>query len=220
MSNEPATRDLLVLVADRNMEMAVRGVLARRKSLGIRQVTVDVRRHPEHDCGCRQGGVEFLSVFIGQYQHALLVFDREGCGQDEDPAEQIESELQGALAGAGWGDRAAVIVPDPELEIWVWSESPHVETELGWSGQQPGLREWLCERGFLEVGQVKPARPKEALEAALRAVGKSRSSALFGALAERVSLKKCEDRAFVKLRATLGGWFSAASATVEGSEDE
>jgi len=220
MSNEPATRDLLVLVADRNMEMAVRGVLGRRKSLGIRQVTVDVRRHPEHDYGCRQGGVEFLSVFIGQYQHALLVFDREGCGQDEDSAEQIESELQGVLAGAGWGNRASVIVPDPELEIWVWSESPHVETELGWSGRRPSLREWLCERGFLEAGQVKPARPKEALEAALREVGKSRSSALFGALAERVSLRKCEDRAFLKLRRILGDWFSAESAVLQGSEDD
>jgi hypothetical protein len=220
MINEPAKRDLLVLVADRNMEMAVRGVLARTKSLGIRQVTADVRRHPDHDCGCRQGGVEFLSVFIGQYQHALLVFDREGCGQDEDPSEQIESELQGALAGTGWGDRAAVIVPDPELEIWVWSDSPHVETELGWFGRQPSLREWLCEKGFLEVGQVKPARPKEALEAALRAVGKSRSSALFAALAERVSVRKCGDRAFLKLKTTLRYWFSAGSVSVQGSEDD
>lgn len=219
MSNEPAKRDLLVLVADRNMEMAVRGVLARRKSLGIRQVTADVRRHPEHDCGCRQGGVEFLSVFVGQYQHALLVFDREGCGQ-EDPAERIESELEGALATTGWGDHAAVVVPDPELEIWVWSDSPHVERELGWSGRQPTLREWLCEKGFLGAGQIKPARPKEAMQAALREVGKSRSSALFAALAERVSLKKCEDRAFLKLRATLACWFSAESATVEESEDD
>jgi hypothetical protein len=220
MSNEPAKRDLLVLVADRNMEMAVRGVLARSKSLGIRQVTADVRRHPEHDCGCRQSGVEFLTVFIGQYGHALLVFDREGCGQDEDPAEDIESELEGALKKAGWEDRAAVIVPDPELEVWVWGDSPHVERELGWSGRQPTLREWLYEKGFLGAGQIKPARPKEAMEAALREVGKSRSSALFATLAERVSLKKCDDRAFLKLRTTLGNWFSAESATVEESEDD
>ena len=220
MTNEPAQKDLLVLVADRNMEMAVRGVLTRRRSLGIRQITVDVRRHPEHDSGCRQGGTEFLSVFIGQYQHALLVFDREGCGQDEDPGERIESELEQALAGTGWGDRAAVIVPDPELEIWVWSNSPHVETELGWSGRQPGLREWLREKGFLEAEQAKPARPKEALEAALREVGKSRSSALFAALSKRISLRKCEDRAFVKLKTTLGDWFPAGSVRVQGSEDD
>ncbi len=220
MIGEAARKDLLVLVADRNMEMAVRGIITRRKSLGIRQVTVEVHRHPEHDCGCRQGGVEFLSVFLGLYQRALVVFDREGCGQDEQPAERIELEMERSLAGAGWGDRTAVIVPDPELEIWVWGDSPHVESELGWSGRQPRLREWLCEKGFLKPGQVKPARPKEALEAALREVGKSRSSALFGALAEKVSLRRCEDRAFVKLRRVLGDWFSAESATLQGSEDD
>lgn len=220
MSDELARKDLLVLVADRNMEMAVRGVLARGKSLGIRQVSADVRRHPEHDSGCWQGGVEFLTVFIQQYRHALLVFDREGCGQDEDPAEHIESELEGDLERAGWGDRAAVIVPDPELEVWVWSDSPHVERELGWSGRQPNLHAWLCEEGYLQPGQIKPSRPKEALEAALREVGKSRSSALFAALAERVSLKKCQDRAFIKLKEMLGGWFPAESATVQGNEGE
>jgi hypothetical protein len=209
MSAPADKRDLLVLVADRNMEMAVRGVLAREKSLGIRQVTADVHRHPEHDCGCRQAGVEFLNVFVGRYAHALLMFDREGCGQEEGLTEDIESELEMALASTGWANRAAAIVLDPELEIWVWNDSPHVEKELGWSGRQPDLQTWLCQRGFLQPGQIKPARPKEALEAALRQLGRSRSSALFAGLARKVSLKKCKDRAFVKLRTALRDWFPA-----------
>jgi len=75
-----ARRDLVVLVADRDMEAAIGGMLRRHASLGIRPVIPDIRRHPEKDCGCRTGGIEFLSPFVNQYDHALLMFDFEGCG--------------------------------------------------------------------------------------------------------------------------------------------
>jgi hypothetical protein len=32
-----------------------------------------------------------------------------------------------ALFTSGWENRAAAVVLDPELEIWVWSDSPEVE---------------------------------------------------------------------------------------------
>jgi len=107
---------------------------------------------------------------------------------------------------AGW-ERRAVIVNDPELDNWAWSRSPHLPGLLGWNLEHD-MREWLVERGFLDrAEQAKPRRPKEALEAVLAFVKKPRSSALYRAIAEKVSLTHCEDPAFAKLRATLREWF-------------
>lgn len=46
--------------------------------------------------------------------------------------------------------------------------SPEVDKVLGWSGRLPGLRDWLAQEAWMDAGASKPARPKEALQAALR----------------------------------------------------
>lgn len=108
----------------------------------------------------------------------------------------------------GWGDRAAAIVIEPELEAWVWSISKQVDEKLGWSNRSPKLREWLQrETAFWPADQAKPARPKEAMEKALREVRKPRSSSIFEDLAKSVSLKGCSDPAFAKLTGKLVEWF-------------
>jgi hypothetical protein len=135
------------------------------------------------------------------------MFDREGCGNERLSGVDLEAEVEGRLQVNGWGYRAKAVVIDPELESWVWSDSPEVEKTLGWTGRTPVLRSWLNENGFLEAGVAKPARPKEALEAILRVVRKPRSSAIYQELARSVSLKRCVDAAFARLRATLQGWF-------------
>ncbi|MGD0088318.1 MAG: hypothetical protein ABSE73_00165 [Planctomycetota bacterium] len=203
-------RDLVVLVADGTMGVTVTGLLSRPKALGIRPVLQVLRIHPERDPGCRKRGVAFLNPFRDRYQHALLMFDREGCGEGRASAPALEIEIEEELSRNGWDQRAAVIVIDPELEIWVWSDSPHVDTELGWGGRQPSLRDWLVQQGKLKPGATKPVRPKEALLAALRHVKKEPSKALYHSLAEKVSLARCTDRAFLKLKTTLKGWFGTA----------
>jgi hypothetical protein len=106
-----------------------------------------------------------------------------------------------------------VIVLRPELENWVWSNSPHVEEVLGWSGHAPDLREWLRNQHLWPIELMKPGRPKEAMEAALREVGLPRSSALFRRLAEEVSLNGCSDPAFLEFRAVMQRWFPAIPKT-------
>ena len=204
---KPAARsDVVILVADVCMEATVRGLLSRSPALRIRQVQFDLYRHPEKDPGCRARGVDFLAPLSTEYEHALLMFDHEGCGDSRTSAIQQEAVLGAALARS-WGDRAAALVIEPELDIWVWSRSPHVESVLGWSGRNPALRDWLVESGFLVDRMAKPSRPKEALEAALRCVKKPRSSSLYQALAERVSLQECVDPSFVRFRSILTKWF-------------
>lgn len=207
MKNAATKRDLLILVPDRNTEAALCGLFTRRESLGMRAITPDIRKHPEKDSGCRTNGVEFLNTFIASYEHALLLFDHEGSGAEQNAAESIEEAMESMLGRAGWDGRAAVIIFQPELEAWVWADSPHVDITLGWKDKQPRLKEWLAERGFWETGALKPYRPKEAMEAALRAVKKPRSSALYQSLAERVSLTRCQDRAFLKFKSTMRSWF-------------
>lgn len=55
------TRDLLCLVADRNMQSAIYELLKRSQSLGIRTITYRIERHPEHDPGCSYRGAEYLA---------------------------------------------------------------------------------------------------------------------------------------------------------------
>jgi hypothetical protein len=207
MSSDEERCDLIVLVADRNMRAAVLGILGRSPSLGIRNIAFDVRVHPQKDSGVLYHARSFLRPFTGKYNHALVIFDREGCGKDAHARETLENEVQRQLARVGWGDRARAIVLDPELEAWVWSDSPHVDAALGWQGQSPALRPWLMARGFLEQDTTKPDRPKEAMEAAMRHVRKRRSSSIYRELAENVSVQRCTDPAFQKFRDTLRVWF-------------
>jgi hypothetical protein len=119
----------------------------------------------------------------------------------------VEEEVERRLSSSGWGDRAVAIAIDPELEIWVWSDSPQVDDVLGWRQREPQLRDWLRNEGFLTGDNVKPSAPKRAVDEALRIAGKGRSSSIFGQLAQRVSVARCEDPAFLKFKATLQKWF-------------
>ncbi len=197
--------DLLVLVSDRNTEAAVEGILGRYESLRIRPIDFRILVHPEKDPGCRLHGHEILRIYQDAYSY-VMVFDREGSGADEKSRQELEEECETRLATAGWRDRGAVIVLDPELEIWLWSDSPVVDEALSWSDRTPKLRAWLECQGFA-FSSSKPKRPKEALETILRAIRKPRSSSIYREIAEKVSLDRCIDPSFVRLRALLQKWF-------------
>lgn len=201
-------KDLVILAADKDFEFTLKGILTRCHSLGIRQPSCDLYVHPHHDPGCFKTGHDFLRPFVNRYTHALVLFDKEGCGQEQMTRDGLEREVEGRLNQSGWGDRASVIVPDPELEIWVWSDSPHVATILGWAGRHPDLMTWLISKRMFDPQRPKPDRPKEAMELVLREVRKSRSSAIFLQLAGSVSLDRCVDPAFLKLKEKLKLWFS------------
>ena len=207
MTGSPERKDLIVLAADKSMESALRGVLSRTRSLGIRNLTADIFRHPGQDCGCRAEGAALLDSQRGQYRHALLVFDYEGCGVTRQDAAALEGEIEGALQRL-WGENASVVVVDPELEAWVWNTSFHVPDVLGWQDCHPDVLTWLASKGF-HISDGKPERPKEAVQAVLREVRRPLSSAMYQRLAERVSLERCTDRAFRKLKAVLQKWFAA-----------
>lgn len=200
--------DLVVLVPDGNTEQAILGLLSRPQSLGIRAISYEVYVHIQRDPGVLLGAHEFLRSHQRSHRHCLVLLDHEGCGQESKNSGDIEQEITQNLISTGWeNNHCEVIVIEPELDKWVWSNSPHVEQALRWQGRQPRLREWLIAQGYQFDEHGKPVRPKEALEAALRIARKPRSSSLYRGLAEKVSLANCIDPSFGKLRAVLSQWF-------------
>ena len=102
-------KDLVILVADKNMQFAMRGALARPTALGIRPVTHEFRTHPGRDGGARTSGVDVLALERRRFGHALLVFDLEGCGAEPgQSADDLERLLDRRLA-ALWGGRAGQV---------------------------------------------------------------------------------------------------------------
>ena len=205
------TKDLVVLAADKDIQQALRGLFERPQALDIRPIQYDVLVHPQHDPACALRGVEFLANFAEQYRHDLLIFDHEGCGREQRPPSELKQEVNGQFVhNSEWGDRARALVLSPELEVWVWSDSPHVDEIAGWSGKQPTLRQWLADKGWTQRETDKPERPKEAFEDALRHARKPRSSSLYRKIAQAVSLNACTDETFVEFRNLMRGWFPPA----------
>lgn len=207
----PPTEDLVCLVADGNIRETLSSLLRRRNSsLRIREIRVDFVVHPEHDPGCFLRSHDLLRTFVGRFRHALVVFDREGCGREQLSRTDLEEELERRLYGNGWNDRARAIAIDPELEAWFWSKSPHVSSALGWRDHR-SLQTWLVKEGHLKAeDQVKPQRPKEAIESALKISKTPRSSSIYGNLATRASFQNCTDPSFKKFCEILKGWFPAS----------
>jgi hypothetical protein len=200
-------KDLLILAADNDLKQALTGLLGRPEALRIRTVEVDIFIHPEHDPACVRRGVEFMSNFSDQYRHGLLMFDHAGSGRESALPERVQAELNDMFSRSVWGERARAIVLAPELEAWVWSDSPHVDDVIGWRGRSPRLRTWLVEHGWLGENEAKPAKPKEAFEAALRVARVPRSASVYRRIAERVSVRRCQDRAFHQFKEAVRNWF-------------
>jgi len=207
LSSQPGyQKDLVLLVPDCNYEKGLAELLQRHQSLAIRPISFDIYVHMHRDPGCCLEAHEFLRRFAGEFRHALVLFDREGCGH-LGRRDEIEAEVQARLDRAGWRGRSRVLVTEPELDVWVWSDSPHVELALGWSAEHPALRNWLRQRGFLGEGEAKPRRPKEAMEEVLRRTRRPRSASVYAQLGMRVSVERCADPAFQELRQVLQRWF-------------
>lgn len=197
-------KDLVILVADKDMEMTMRGLLSRPQSLGIRAIQYDLYTHPQHDPGVRTHAAEFLRPYQKMYHYALVLFDREGSGADDMSTEEIAQSVQQQMESAGWQQRCAVVVIDPELEVWVFSDSPHVAQVIA-DGDEQAMRAVLAK--YTGENRSKPENPKSAVEEIIRLKKIPRSSALFQRLAEQVSLSRCTDRSFARLRETLKRWF-------------
>lgn len=198
-------KDLIILAADLDV---LQGFLPRLERTGATHAfDFDIHRHPYRDPGCANASADFLRPFHQQYQKALVIFDREGSGQEQHSRERIEATVEKALAENGWAaENVAAVVLDPEIENWMWMDSPHVAAALNWRFDQK-LYDWLQQEKWLPPNHSKPPRPKEAIETALRKTKTPRSASIYKEIAQRVSFLGCSDPAFLKLSAVLKDWF-------------
>ncbi len=198
-------QDLVVLVADKNMQFALQGVLARPQALGIRPVTYVFRPHMGRDGGVRSTGAELLASEARRFRHALMVLDFHGCGREDESPLMLEATLDLDLQAA-WGERAKALVIVPEVDVWLWGADNALRESLDWSQNTP-IRDWLRVRGFEFGIDGKPRMPKEAMQLICREQKRPRSSALYERITKRISLKHCTDPAFGRLRGQLSAWF-------------
>jgi hypothetical protein len=84
-------KDLIVLAADLSMRVAVEAVLKRHHPLRIREISYDVFAHPKNDPGVFREAHSFLQAQTRNYQHAVAACDRDGCGKEALPREQLEA---------------------------------------------------------------------------------------------------------------------------------
>lgn len=182
--------DLLCLVADKNMEAVVGGVLERPQSLGIREITREILVHPQRDSACYEDPVALLRGWTTTATHALVVFDRAWEGAPSTDPLQLEEDVG-------------------QLEVWLFRDSPRLDDALGWRDRTPSLRDELARHGLWTAGSTKPADPKRAIEWALRQVRLPRSSSIYRQLAASLGIRGCTDPAFQRFQSTLRGWFPA-----------
>lgn len=201
--------DLVVLVPGEDDRETMAALLGERlKSLHLRPLRFEILKHPQRDPGCFHEAPSVLQPFANLAHHALVIFDHKGSGQEDQGARTLEADVERRLSQQGWGDRARCLVLEPELEVWVWSSSPHVASALNWSSSED-LRAWLEAKGLWRKGEPKPHSPKEAVEKACREVRLPRSSAVYRRIASKVGLSRCHDAGFAALRELLTQWFAS-----------
>ncbi len=200
--------DLVMLVPGKDERETFDELLSSRgASLGIRQLRYEILVHPRRDPGCLHEAPDILQPYQNRANRCLIVMDHQGSGQEDQPATEVMADLKGRMESSGWTGRAEVLMLQPELENWVWSDSPHVDSVMGWKERNPPLRKWLENQGVWPAGSAKPGQPKESFQAALREVRIRRSSAIYRQLAARVSLERCHDPEFLAFRRIMQEWF-------------
>lgn len=208
--------DLLFFVADADMREAISGFFGRasvEQIVGCHRIAFDPRRDikvcHEHDPGLYVRANEFLRPFTGTYRHVVLLVDEDWGGSPG--ATAIGERLDAHLSDVGWPSPAGLgLVVRPEVDVWLWSDSPHAARAMGWESWET-LAAAVAGQGWLGRGQTKPSKPKEAAEWALRQKKIRRSPALYGQIARSVSIRRCEDQALARLLEALRTWFPAGA---------
>lgn len=210
-------RDCMFYVADLNMMETFKGFLTRpqfHQSLGCAAFAFDPLTDIKHAAGIADSLHTQAGFLLRDFQstHKRLVVAQD-CDFDGSPGQAtIKENLMQQLTSVGWATEDFIVLAiDPELEQWIWQDSIHVETALK-HRSPPSLREALQQQGLWPADKPKPSNPKETLEAIVFNNKIRRSSAIYGEIARKVSVKHCVDPEFQRLVTQLRDWFPAKCA--------
>jgi hypothetical protein len=208
-------RELIILVADGTMAAVLRAFFERQfhHALACAPFAFDPTNDIFHDPLNTDGGVhrrchDILRPYLKTHRRALVMLDQKF--GSERPAEEVRGDIEHRLNVNGWAGRAAAAVIDPELEVLLWQDSPHVERALRHTG--PSLRQLLAQDGRWPTGVLKPPAPKEVIQALIRANRAGPPMVVYSQIVRAVSTTGCVDPAFDRVRNTLRAWFPAEEA--------
>lgn len=120
-------------------------------------------------------------------------------------AAEIEKKLAARLERSGWrSDRFAVVVIDPELEVWLWSDPRALQAAI--PNEVDGKLRQNLDQHIAEFAR-SVLDPKERLENLRRSLKIPASAAQFRRFAERARIDRCADLAFGRVRDALRCWF-------------
>jgi hypothetical protein len=209
---KPDFVDCVFLLADKQMEYTFKGFLERdnyHQRLGIRPFTRDIKvDYAGNDPGVYTRSHEILRSYCHTHRHAVVALDCDWRGAPA--ASQIQARIKQNLMQNGWREMdVEVIVIEPELEMWLWQDTPYIASAFNGFNHQPfpSLRKWLENQNLWLSTDLKPARPKEVFELVARRAKLPLSSAIYQKIAQQVSVHRCADPAFCQLRETLQRWF-------------
>jgi hypothetical protein len=201
-------KDIIVLVADKNMEFLIKGLFPRIPRIeNIPEFSFDVLVHQHRDAGVFNESDEFLRSFHDKYDNALVIFDHSGCGREDKTREELELLVENKINRSGWNENVCAIVINPEIENWIWVNEARLKDAISWEDEN-GVYDWLYENGWIELNSNKPNRPKEAFQACLRKCQIPRSSSIYKEISSKASYRVCQDPAFQKMIEKLKSWFS------------
>ena len=203
-------RELVILVADGTMAAVFRAFFGRERwdlTLQCAQFDLwpeeDIFHDPLHtDGGVHKSAQELLRPYLNTHSRAMVVLDQQFGG--ELPAAEVRQDILARLHQNGWNDRCEVVVINPELEVWLWQNSPHVEQAVGFSGS---LRQHLQDNGKWPAGAPKPLEPKEAMQALVKAKKPLKTQVVYSRIARSVSIHGCRDQSFDLFANTIRHWF-------------
>ncbi|OGP93183.1 MAG: hypothetical protein A2156_08510 [Deltaproteobacteria bacterium RBG_16_48_10] len=214
-------RDIVWLIADLECQATIKGFLERpdfHLSLECSTFRFSMQDDLLRDAQGKDPGVwrrahEFLRGKQYTHRHAVIILDNAWDGSPGPT--RIEANITRNMVSCGWNrTRFEVIVINPELEAWIWQDSPDVEEAFG-HVRPPSLREKLATvrhkasgQALWPPGEAKPPDPKAAVETVLSMYRLGPASPVFNEIASKVSVGQCQDPAFQKLRAALQRWFS------------
>lgn len=206
-------RDLAIVLADQDARAVVTALITKRwQSLGIRALSFDpeldiTRDAAGKDSGCYFRGAALLSPRRKTHRHGLVILDEQWGGT---PGWQAIEESVSRELKQEWGDDAEIVVIAPELEVWAFVQSEHIERALRWPEKNGPLRAWLEARDAWPASSAEPPDPKSALEKCA-AQGRVRITPRWfeDFAGGSVGLTRCTDRSFQRLVAALRRWFPA-----------
>ena len=205
-------KELIILVADGTMR-AVFAAFFEREHWDRRLCCSDFALWPQEDIfhsplhtdgGVHRYAHELLRPYLNTHQHAIVVLDQQFGG--ERPAAEIRADILAKLHGSGWpAERCEVVVIDPELEVWLWQDNPHIAQAINFSGAS--LRQHLEQTGEWPTDAAKPSDPKATIQALINTQRALKTKVVYSRIARSVSVAGCTDPAFLLFTETLRGWF-------------